>query len=238
MYSASFYKIKKYLKEVTFEETDTLAKREKILYNKNVINKIANEIHRINVKSVKQIQDFGNRVYKQTYKYYGERYGIDVGLITLKLARARKGNNPYVTLALNEDESKSDSLKKAKMVSLDYASDKDFEKDLEKDMRSKITTVTTEGTRIENTSILNVAKEMPPNMMKRWITQGDDKVRNVHKEANGQTVATDKPFIIGGEEIYFPGDPLASLWNTINCRCVIEIVDPDTEEEFKRSIAR
>jgi uncharacterized protein with gpF-like domain len=56
---------------------------------------------------------------------------------------------------------------------------------------------------------------------KRWIATNDDRTRDAHMEANGQTVGNDEPFIVGGEELMFPGDDSlgASGWNLYNCRC-------------------
>lgn len=65
---------------------------------------------------------------------------------------------------------------------------------------------------------------------KRWIAMDDHRSREVkigkvkrriHVEANGQIVDNDQPFIVGGEELMFPGDESmgASGWNLYNCRC-------------------
>lgn len=54
---------------------------------------------------------------------------------------------------------------------------------------------------------------------KIWITVGDDRVRMVHAEANGQIVDSGNKFIVGGEFLKYPGDPSGSPWNIINCRC-------------------
>lgn len=56
-------------------------------------------------------------------------------------------------------------------------------------------------------------------MGKTWITVGDDRVRPAHAAANGETVPINQPFIVGGEKLFFPGDPRGSPWNIINCRC-------------------
>lgn len=60
-----------------------------------------------------------------------------------------------------------------------------------------------------------------------WLSTKDDRVRTYdstngmydHLEADGQVVDMDKPFIVSGEELMFPGDPSGSPGNTINCRC-------------------
>lgn len=55
-----------------------------------------------------------------------------------------------------------------------------------------------------------------------WLTSEDDRVRDAHVRANGQRRDIDKPFIVDGEKLMFPGDPSlgASAENTIQCRCV------------------
>jgi len=44
-------------------------------------------------------------------------------------------------------------------------------------------------------------------MMKRWVSTGGNRTREDHVEADGQTVPIDKPFIVGGEELMYAGDP-------------------------------
>lgn len=59
-----------------------------------------------------------------------------------------------------------------------------------------------------------------------WITAGDEKVRSYadspysHLEANGQEQPMKSPFIVGGEQLMYPGDPNGSAGNVINCRCI------------------
>lgn len=56
---------------------------------------------------------------------------------------------------------------------------------------------------------------------KEWIATRDDKTRDEHSAADGQTVALDEPFDVGGEDLMYPGDPTASAATTINCRCAV-----------------
>jgi len=57
---------------------------------------------------------------------------------------------------------------------------------------------------------------------KRWVTARDEAVRDAHaSDGEGQVVAINEPFIVGGEELMFPGDPQASAENTVNCRCLV-----------------
>lgn len=56
---------------------------------------------------------------------------------------------------------------------------------------------------------------------KRWVATHDSRTRDAHMEADGQIVANDDPFTVGGELLMFPGDGSmgASGWNLYNCRC-------------------
>lgn len=58
-------------------------------------------------------------------------------------------------------------------------------------------------------------------MGKRWVATHDSRTRDEHLEADGQIVENNKPFVVGGEELMFPGDKSlgASGWNLYNCRC-------------------
>lgn len=68
---------------------------------------------------------------------------------------------------------------------------------------------------------------------KEWVTQHDSRVRSSHVAADGQVVPVLSPFIVGGYPMQVPGDPVAPLSETINCRCyVIGVgkVDPPKAE--------
>ena len=82
-------------------------------------------------------------------------------------------------------------------------------------------------------------------MGKRWIATHDSRTRDEHLEADGQIVENNKPFVVGGEELMFPGDKSlgASGWNLYNCRCtrVSEIIGFKsilTDEQRKRANIR
>ena len=52
---------------------------------------------------------------------------------------------------------------------------------------------------------------------KRWVAHHDERTRSSHLAANGQTVAIDDPFIVGGAALAFPGDPSAPMEEVANC---------------------
>lgn len=56
---------------------------------------------------------------------------------------------------------------------------------------------------------------------KRWVTMHDDRVRETHAVADGQTVGLDEAFFVGGYPMQHPGDRNAPIGETINCRCVM-----------------
>lgn len=56
---------------------------------------------------------------------------------------------------------------------------------------------------------------------KSWLSSHDEKVRPTHRLADGQAVALELPFLVGGHPLMYPGDPLGPIQETINCRCVM-----------------
>ena len=55
---------------------------------------------------------------------------------------------------------------------------------------------------------------------KEWVPIEDDRTRIDHAEASGQVVPLKSPFLVGGVELMFPGDPSSGApEQTINCRC-------------------
>lgn len=64
---------------------------------------------------------------------------------------------------------------------------------------------------------------------KEWIAVRDSRTRDAHKdpESGPQIVDIDKPFIIDGEKLMYPGDPAGSASNICNCRCTMAPVFDD-----------
>jgi len=54
---------------------------------------------------------------------------------------------------------------------------------------------------------------------KTWVSNKDSKVRTEHRLLDGDTVEMGGNFKVAGQEIRFPGDPLAPIGLTANCRC-------------------
>ncbi len=92
----------------------------------------------------------------------------------------------------------------------------------------------TETTRAINAGILLGAASLPYETMKEWVTAEDERVRSnpfSHTFLHGTIIPLDKSFN-NGEEIRFPGDPLASAENVINCRCMLKIL-PNMDDRLR-----
>lgn len=89
---------------------------------------------------------------------------------------------------------------------------------------SAIRAARTAITAAENAGRQDAADELESKgviLNKRWIATHDSRTRHAHAAADGQIVANDMPFEVGGEHLMFPGDTSegASGWNIYNCRC-------------------
>lgn len=54
---------------------------------------------------------------------------------------------------------------------------------------------------------------------KQWNTRMDGRERMAHRDANGQVQMLQQPYLVGGEQLMYPGDPVSSPHNGIACRC-------------------
>lgn len=71
------------------------------------------------------------------------------------------------------------------------------------------------------------AEETQQKLTKEWVSVHDERTRDAHAEADGQTVGLDEPFEVDGEFIDIPGE--GSAENSINCRCTV-IYNPISPE--------
>jgi 2'-5' RNA ligase len=84
----------------------------------------------------------------------------------------------------------------------------------------------TEATRAWNAGTLAAAQaitgpERP--LVKQWTTRRDAKVRQSHRDADGQIQLLDDAFDVGGFPMQYPGDPSAPADQTVGCRCILRM---------------
>jgi uncharacterized protein with gpF-like domain len=79
----------------------------------------------------------------------------------------------------------------------------------------------TEVISASNQGLILAARQGSVVTTKTWLSASDERTRDDHLDADGQTVPIDQPFDVGGEEMDAPGDPSASEENVINCRCIM-----------------
>lgn len=65
------------------------------------------------------------------------------------------------------------------------------------------------------------------NMKREWIAAEDERTREDHANADGQVVALEQPFEVGGELLMYPGDAGGSPEQIINCRCTTGFIAQD-----------
>jgi HK97 family phage portal protein len=64
-------------------------------------------------------------------------------------------------------------------------------------------------------------------LVKTWVSVQDDRTREDHVAADGQTVLNSDQFTVGGEQLDFPGDPNGSAATVINCRCTCTFAEAE-----------
>jgi len=85
----------------------------------------------------------------------------------------------------------------------------------------------TESHGAANYGSVSAAAETGLRLRKEWISAEDERTRESHDAANGQIVAQDDAFDVGGEALMYPGDPAGSAAEVINCRCTTGFIVDD-----------
>jgi len=63
-------------------------------------------------------------------------------------------------------------------------------------------------------------------MKQEWLSSRDSAVRDTHAEADGQVVGIFENFLVGENQLQYPGDPSGDPGETCNCRCTtLPVVD-------------
>ena len=64
-------------------------------------------------------------------------------------------------------------------------------------------------------------------LRKRWDTERDSRVRDSHREVDGQVRDLSMPWYVDGFPLMFPGDPIGPPESVINCRCDLVILNEE-----------
>lgn len=73
----------------------------------------------------------------------------------------------------------------------------------------------------QDEAVMALGEQLDLAIYKTWTATADERTRESHLEADGQTVKNDDTFTVGGAELRFPSDPNGPPEEVINCRCVI-----------------
>lgn len=95
----------------------------------------------------------------------------------------------------------------------------------------------TETISVRNAASLDVMEQVGVTTSKQWQAALDERTRETHAAADGQTVPKNEPFSVGGSALNAPGDPAGPPEEIINCRCtmtftfeeeeLLALLDPD-----------
>ena len=75
-----------------------------------------------------------------------------------------------------------------------------------------------------NATAYETAKGVGLEMKKVWVAAQNSRTRDSHKKAHSdyrEGIGLDDFFIIGGERMRYPADPIGSAAQVINCRCAL-----------------
>ncbi|MBM0227969.1 phage minor head protein, partial [Micromonospora sp. ATA51] len=71
------------------------------------------------------------------------------------------------------------------------------------------------------TAWLTAERTLDEKLDKVWVATHDERTRPDHRDADGQRVALDGVFMVGGVPMRYPGDPAAPPGQTVQCRCTM-----------------
>jgi len=142
----------------------------------------------------------------------------------IKAEFAAQTTSKEIRQAIDEEQSKEESTRDSVVDSVKEDVGKDRASN-----RSALIAVSLTHTAVNwgtLTSSQEMADELDLNLEKEWIyTFVAPDPRQVHVAMNGVKVNVRDTFLVGGESMTGPGDPNASLENTINCRCVLGFLE-------------
>ena len=86
---------------------------------------------------------------------------------------------------------------------------------------------------------LDAEQRGDPAPFKQWLSTEDKRTRPTHVDADRQRTLLREPFVVGGAQMLFPGDPRGPAQEVINCRCsLLPVVLGETIDWTDRQNAR
>lgn len=83
------------------------------------------------------------------------------------------------------------------------------------------------------------AEEGGEDMERMWLSTVDSRTRPSHVLADGQRVGIGDPFVVGGFNLMFPGDPSGPAQEVIQCRCTTLLLEiGETVDLSRRQLPR
>lgn len=98
--------------------------------------------------------------------------------------------------------------------------------------RERATTIArTEVISASNGASVRAAEEIGRGIVDslEWIATSDGRTREAHAAADGQRVPVGGRFLVGGDQMAYPGDPAGGGDQTVNCRCAVVMVPTGAE---------
>lgn len=195
---------------------------------------LAETVKSVNAESVRIINGDLSGVYQENYNFMsGKMNGVVAPIGKGAVNKIVSGEvSPFSKLAI-------DSLKDKAVIKSDLTNQltngilsgesiesisKRIKGVLENNMAESVRIARTEVTQVEASArqaVGETAKSSGLDVWKRWVSTDDERTRPAHREANGQEVRIDEPFIVDGEKLMYPGDSEGSAGNIINCRCTM-----------------
>lgn len=93
-----------------------------------------------------------------------------------------------------------------------------------------VTIARTEVISAYNGSMDAIGRALPRDVVgaKEWIATRDGRTREAHANADGQVADIGGAFQVGGYSMEYPGDYRAPAELTVNCRCAVGLLTPDS----------
>lgn len=188
-----------------------------------------------NAAAAKRINAERAAVYEAAYN----RTAYEIEKRTGTKQPAYNGGNPLPAYRLNERKDEAWNARKiAAGIQLGIASgetlretDKRIARDLAQRNRDAMLrsarTLLTGAQNAGREDAMRRAQASGVRVRKMWIATLDHRTRDAHRELDGQIAELDQPFVVYGDTIRFPGDPLAKPELIYNCRCTLGFIYPD-----------